>query len=659
VARSTDRNDRLRYIEERLHTDWGWVEYEKVKGAKSLRDIAAAVSKAFGDAEVHPMTIRRDINLLRDRWETPSDEEMDEAQRLLLPENFPEWRRHVRPKYDTPIHHHMIFYLMHSLTHKVELPQFVIDWFDQMDPERPLPENINQLIMDEDEMLTFQLLVNPRGGKTDLTIDFMIHAWCVDKDSSILWGNGSLKKTENFGENAIKFVLESHQWLNKMYGPFQADDRPWAKSGLKLRGSDMDKGMSLQPFGVSSNIRSYDADIIIADDLIDKRRAESPTQAEADFEWVTTELFTRREGHTSVFHIGSHLPIDHGDIFEAIEDASERINIGNHTMVIKKLPAHDYEKCDPKNDPDHKGCVLWPKKRGYRFLEGMRGLLKDDVLFEAIYNQIPRSRSMLHFPADIMRNDWWQPEPEEDGTTRPPRKDEQRGTLHPLNSVQQVPTCCKGQKCVLTLGFDPAGGKSKDSAFTAVVVLAGCPYCGRRYLVDFMKLRQSPELHPWLIEDFIKMYPDIATVRIEITALQTAISRDPRMQELEVKYGFFLDEYDTDQRKWDPKLGIPQLARHVKSGMLGIPYRTLGDQEYVEEFIKELIRWPKKPTDLVMAFWFADQALMELIDDIRNVAPEVMPGHEKYVTEAHLENMEVIDLSLITADGEYEPMVHR
>jgi hypothetical protein len=62
--------------------------------------------------------------------------------------------------------------------------------------------------------------------------------------------------------------------------------------------------------------------------------------------------------------------------------------------------------------------------------------------------------------------------------------------------------------------------------------------------------------------------------------------------------------------------------------------------------VKEFVRWPQKPNDLVMAFWLADLAMTELIEDSRHVVAELMPGSEKYRSEWHDEITYEVDLSI-------------
>ena len=91
-------------------------------------------------------------------------------------------------------------------------------------------------------------------------------------------------------------------------------------------------------------------------------------------------------------------------------------------------------------------------------------------------------------------------------------------------------------------------------------------------------------------------------------------------------------------------MGIPQSARHVKNGMYSIPFKTRADQEYAERILKQLIRWPKKPNDWVMADWFTEISLAQMVEDFRYVGSELMDEEDPFRTEYHDEVTWEVDM---------------
>ncbi len=651
--------ERRRYIDERLNTDWGWKDYEKQLNGYSLQDIINSMARVFGIENVprHPQAIKRDIDRLREAAQLPDEEEITEAQRLLQPENFPEFRRLLRgDEYETPKFQMALFWMLYALTFKVAAPQWVIDYLDELDPKNPFPEDLNDLIVRQEIMLSFLFLLAPRHGKTDLLQDFQIFVFCKDPNRKILFGNGTIKRTEGFVQNYIIPVLESHEELNRLYGPFKSDDRAWSRSGFVLAGrTGFHKSMSLQPFGISGSVLSLDADLELADDISDLRRALSETTTDDDVDWMTTQLMTRREPETAFAYVGSHVVTQTGDLFERIEAKKDELNIGDHRLIIKKIPAHRYELCDPDNDPEHTGCVLWPTKRPFSFLEAMRGLMGDDDMFEAVYNQVPRQRQMLHFPGPIMRSNYIHMDfDEESGLTPPPdRKEHKIGVLDRRRSWGQLPVVCCKKETAVGLGFDPAASERKGASFTALTVKAACTRCGRRYWVDYDAQRMSPEGHPEFMGFYLQQYPQIEVVTIEINAYQKALARDPRMDKLQSEYGFYLKEFNTDERKHSPEYGIPNYGRHYKSGMVSVPYATAADHDLAEPLLKAFIRWPQKPNDLPMSAWLNDLGLSDILEQSRYTEAELMPGQGRWMSDFHAEQTYEVDLSEDFLEGDW------
>ena len=661
--------ERRQFIDERLNTDWGWIDYEKGPAGYSYRDIMLACMRRFGKDRVprHTMTYKRDILLLKGAADVPDVEELTEAQRLLDPNLFPEWRStffrvpETGEPFQTPKFQHAIFWVMHAATFKIELPQWVIDYLDELDPKHPFPENINELITGKQKsFLSFLLLMAPRHGKTELVIHFIMHTYAMDQNKRIMFGNGTQKKSEGFIDNAVMSMMEAMDELSEkfveMYGPFRHDDRPWSRQGFTLAGRDYTNKMySMQPYGISGNIRSFDSDAIIGDDLSDLQRSRSESTTDGDYGWITTELMLRREYNTSLLLLGSHVAVQSGDLFTRILNNLEKLNVGRQTMIVKAIPAHFYDKCDPVNDPDHNNCVLWPDVRDYGFLEAQRAAMEDDAMFEAVYNQVPMQPKMLHFPPDVMREAYPQIGYDEAlGKTPPPSKDNAIGVLDYQRSWRELPIYCCKKETAVGLGFDPAASESKGASFTAVSVKAACTKCGRRYWVDYGQERMSPEMHPDYIEQFVSEYPQIEVATIEINAYQKSLARDPRLDRLQERYKFYVKEWTTDERKHDPDFGIPQYGRHYKSGMVSIPFSTLYDQEFAEPLIKTFIRWPQKPNDLVMSGWLCDRGLDEILEMSRYATPEQVPGSEQWETQWHRDNTFTVDLSLQFDDvGDY------
>src|SRR3990167_4219108 len=155
------------------------------------------------------------------------------------------------------------------------------------------------------------------------------------------------------------------------------------------------------PIGINVNVRSLDADIVIIDDPQDLDRAESEATTAKDYRKLTTEIMTRREPHTPVLMVGSHLPTLFGDVFTQLEDNLESLQTEGQTILLRKRPAHNLDTC--AGGTLHETCLEWPEERDWNFLESQKALLGEEM-FEAVYQQEARIPGSRPFPPEIVKS---------------------------------------------------------------------------------------------------------------------------------------------------------------------------------------------------------------------------------------------------------------
>jgi hypothetical protein len=593
----------------------------------STRQVSLEIRRQFGlDRPPSPATITRDLSLARSTGIQPYSEE---ALRLLAPENFPEFRLMFPAPgggpYQTNETHHALHWVIYSLTRKVDLPQWVMEHFE-------LPEDINRDIVEREKLLTFILLLAPRHGKTMTVVHSLINLICEFPDCRIIYCQG-IAQTSQKAMGVVMAELERNERLKELYGPFQADDRPWShRDGFEVARRNIAAiTPTMMPAGINSNVRSLDADLILIDDPQDLDRAESEATTTKDYKKLTTEFMTRREPHTPVLMIGSHLPTLHGDVFSQLEDNLDNLQTEGQAIIMRKRPAHDPEKCS--GNPPHEGCLEWPEMRDWNFLESQRALLGEE-LFEAVYQQQARIPGSRPFPPEVVKT-----------------LQEDQGILDSARSWKEQDRSCRrcGGTLYTTLGFDPAAGEGKKASYSALVVLDGCIQCKHLYLIDYWQKRQSPELHATTIASFAKSF-DVQYVRVEINAYQKALARDNELREAAREHRFVIDEWMTDDRKNSPEFGIPNLARWMRDGLFSVPYKTFEDQQYYKELERALIRYPLAPNDLPMAMWLAFGMMREVWDMYANQDPIYLPGRELHTPGYMIDEPLRIDLALLGAE---------
>ena len=70
----------------------------------------------------------------------------------------------------------------------------------------------------------------------------------------------------------------------------------------------------------------------------------------------------------------------------------------------------------------------------------------------------------------------------------------------------------------------------------------------------------------------------------------------------------------TGHNKWDPQFGVEAMAPLFYNQMISIPYASIGDRSRVRPWEEQLLAFPMgKVTDLVMATWFAELGIKEMV----------------------------------------------
>lgn len=179
----------------------------------------------------------------------------------------------------------------------------------------------------------------------------------------------------------------------------------------------------------------------------------------------------------------------------------------------------------------------------------------------------------------------------------------------------------------ILLGFDPASGsKSRWSAQSAYVVLGYDQESedDNLYLLDFLKLQDNfdrmldhlLEGNPaYGIDGFYEKYK-YAIGTVEKNAFGKWLVNNDRIKS-------YVDQriirpHDTGSNKTDPEAGVFSMGARIQNGKLRIPYCTAADKEKAEDFISDLLMYPKGTCDLVMALWLAQRPVRELSSQYRS-----------------------------------------
>jgi hypothetical protein len=372
----------------------------------------------------------------------------------------------------------------------------------------------------------------------------------------------------------------------------------------------------------------------LIDDPQDLERAESEATTAKDYKKITNEFMQRREPHTSVLMVGSHVPSVFGDVFTKIEDNLDDLQTEGQTIIIRKRKAHRDDTCLVWSGEasEHWDCLEWPEKRTWNFLMAQKALLDSESpgMYDAVYQQEARIPGSRPFPPELVK------------LTRV-----DHGILDLDLSWKVKMEVCPRCASILytTLGFDPASGEGKRASYSALAVLQGCGKCFSLFVLDYWFKRQSPDYHASTIDTFARAFhPDY--VRIEINAYQKHLARDAELLEFSrsPKHGFHIDEWRTDDRKNTPEFGIPKLAKWMREDKLAVPYATDEDQSYASDLISAFVRYPGKPNDVPMAVWLAAGMLWQMFEDYANQDPIYLPGRDRNVPAYMIDEPLIVNL---------------
>lgn len=171
----------------------------------------------------------------------------------------------------------------------------------------------------------------------------------------------------------------------------------------------------------------------------------------------------------------------------------------------------------------------------------------------------------------------------------------------------------------IVLGFDPASGsRSRWSAYSAYVVLGYNPNDEDTdiHLIDYVKLQDNFDRmldhlldgnSSYGIEGFYSKYRYRVAV-VESNAFGKWLVDNDRINKFEKK-NVILPYNTGGVNKNDPIAGVYAMGSIVQNGKLRIPYKEESDKEKAEEFIKDLLLFPKGTNDVVMALWLATTAM--------------------------------------------------
>lgn len=413
------------------------------------------------------------------------------------------------------------------------------------------------------------ILVPPETGKTTIITDFVCRQLAIYPNDRILWfcknQNQSRKRVNRvkrrMTERGMGAKIDAYQ---SRYGPFYVDGqeragKPWSADYITVYGADHDEqDYSLEALGITSSVYGARADKIVLDDV---QTMDNINQTDQLIEKYSQDIATRAL-HGHVIIIGTMMPfyeelLKRGQItdyiiYPAIRNGEPLVPYDEKTGFGFTLESLAQIRKNVGEDVWARAFMMNPKKRpGNSFSEAaIEGAKKLDL-------------TVAGFDRDIG-----------------------------FGMERRVVTCdpALGGGCgIMAMGVSPTRLRIYDCQ------------------VDY-NLGRNEEIYE-RIETFAHRYKP-QTVVFETSALQKGMARSDALTTMAKELGFEIEEHLTGVNKYDPKLGVKEMAGSFVKGEIWIPWGDDFTKQRMDDLIGELGAWrPDIPArllvqNLVMALWF-------------------------------------------------------
>jgi len=374
-----------------------------------------------------------------------------------------------------------------------------------------------------------------------------------------------------------------------------------------------EKDPTWQALGIGGQVYGARADVIIMDDVIDRRNAH---QFSDQIDWIQTEVMTRVDlaGGTLIM-VGTRLapqdlymeiqnPTLYPDeespftylampaVLEFSENRDEWVTLWPRT----NMP--DVGDRDPKPDKDG----LYEKWSGRRLFD-KRARMRPD-LWSRVYQQQQVGEDTVFNPEDV------------------------KGCINGARHVGLIPSGRPGLRpegmggLIVVAGLDPA-----TSGYTAMCVMGLDVQRQRRYVLDvFNQANCRPDDIRNAIYRLTEKYGIVEWV-VETNGFQGFLAHDREVNQFLASRGALLRPHHTGTIKHDPDFGVSAMAGLFKGWPEGhnlVELPSTYQSEGAKALVEQLCVWVPKAknkhlkTDAVMAFWMAELACLRRIEMASN-----------------------------------------
>lgn len=428
------------------------------------------------------------------------------------------------------------------------------------------------------------ILWPPRHGKTALYEDLDTFLLCTKPGILITIGSEKISQAAKI-TGAIRARLDHGAPgmgpLREKFGPFAppkgqsksaAAAQAWSRGAFdvakKPRGRGGQRDHSMSALGMSSSIIGSRVDLLQVDDPQGQRSLLKEHNTEALVESFRQDWLSRLgpDGRTVI--LGNR--VGAGDFHEHLLEKTDIVD------RLIQVPAWDPER----------GGWLWPEMYDHDYYMAKKRQVGDDAWDRNFMQKGLAGRSQT-FNDKIIGE-----------------------CLNNLRSIRNLPQRpASGGEAEICITLDPGFFKA---AFHVAQFDPDRFISLDMRLVEYAKAYGSFGV---VLEELLRQFhiPGLSLVRtvvIETMAFQRGMLQDDKMRELQAHYDFDLVPFTTGTNKYDPDLGIPQMARMMERAEIDFPNSDDFSRERYEPLYYQMrryrpgVRGNKVEMDLLMAFWF-------------------------------------------------------
>jgi hypothetical protein len=412
---------------------------------------------------------------------------------------------------------------------------------------------------------------------------------------------------------AMGVAFDAEACVQDDFGGFKPEGRSdiWRAEALVVRQLDGvsldDKEQTVSAWGQDSGFLGGRYDLVIWDDLVDRKNMKTDEARQQIREWWDGEAESRLEPGGVLLLQGQR--IQHNDLYRYCLDKKRPDNSQKYRHIVFK--SHYDDLCDGNHENLEawpKSCLLDPGRLPYAHLEVLK-------------HNNPRSFAVMYQQEEgdivggLVDPAWIQGGVDSEGFPAPGCLDKERGLLG-------VPEHLTGGRGWSFVTVDPS-----PTNFWGVIWWLYDPDSENRYIIDLHRVRLNPEQFISLNLDtfdwsglIVDMYAKscmfdipISHIVVEVNAAQRWLLNQPHVQRWSAMTGVAFVPHTTTVNKQDPKYGLESIGDLFRQGRIRMPWSDIASRNRSTYLIDEALKYPEADTtDLLMSTWFGKLAVENL-----------------------------------------------